>query len=907
MARSNFIMTSPATQTMQERHMMLSSSPLPDIKELAHKQPKVTALRSGSAAAPIPASVTATFTSAADLLRSVRAGADDSADIIDEPERPAPKKTAVKRAKKTAKAPKRVANEVIVLSSDGVTPRSNDDGTITNLGGDGGEDGTEGSPLQGKPWRKYKAPVETGDIDISANAVEPQARPKAQRKRSNQSETASRQAAKQDEAIRPRARNLTPEPINLEAAVQRRMDWTPPKEDTHPEAIPSPLGPSDTVSLYTSPDLPPLEHEIVKEDIFKNLHNTYAHKVSEHTGCIRTNPQPITLGKRKVIEMTSVAQPSNQTPGETSPIKQKAPKKKPRTLTELATAAYAPKPAELPEDPLKEDSILEYFNVDKNGPASKPMKGKGKGKATKATKKKAPPKQPLLLSPKAAIRQSAKQDFVFGTSSQLVREDSPTVLRDLQAALRASNITSENVESADNSHASALSSESTKRGGGLWSVSARDEDGGVVDIEVIDLVGSPFSEDDAVAILDPWKDLPPELPTASGTETETAEPSLIEIECMPVALSNTSSKPSISKSHFFLTQQKVTINAAAAASSGSSAKQSFPLITDLLQEDDVPPPSNQEQSEEDVSQIPLTMPRKVQKTRPNYDLFTDAKLAKEVSSFGFKAVKTRSGMLALLDQCWNSRSQAPIAAASFSTSALSPSPKGKKTTSAAVSKVATSPSSKRQRAKPKKAPDVVPSDVAAAAEGASTTSAPKKRGRPRKDASTSADLMTSTTMPPPPKGQPAVSTPKRRKASTQPRAEIRDSDLDSDDSAGLSSPEKIFTSGGEAVDISINEDTEISLDMSPTAQQSVLFSHITRAVTSAPRTTDPENPSWHEKMLMYDPVILEDLAAWLNSGQLTRVGCDGEASPIDVKKWCESMSVCCLWRGTHRGKERKRL
>lgn len=902
MASSNFIMTSPATPALQERQMMLSSSPLPDLKGLTSKNPKVTALRSGSAAAPIPASVTATFTSAADLLRSVQAGAGDSADIIDEPERPAPKKTAVKRGRKTAKAPKRVAKEVIVLSSDGVTPRSNDDGTNTKPGGEGDEDGIEGSPLRGKPWRKYKAPAETGDTDVSANAVEPQARPKTQRKRSNQTETASGQVARKDGVARPRTRNLTPEPINLEAAVQRRMDWTPPREDIHREAIPSPLGPSDTVQLHTSPDLPPREHGTSKEDIFKNLRNTYAHKVPEHTGCPLTNPQPITLGKRKVIELTSVAQPSKQTPGEASPIKQKAPKKKPRTITELATAAYAPKPVEPPED-----SILEYFNVDKNGTASKPMKGKGTGKTTKATKKKAPPKQPLLLSPKAAIRQSARQDFVFGTSSQLVREESPTVLRDLQAALRASNITSENIKSTDNRHASDLSSESTKRGGGLWSVSARDEDGGVVDIEVIDLVGSPFSEDDAVAILDPWKDLPPELPAASRTETETAEPSLIEIECMPVALSNTSSKPSIPKSHFFLTQPKVTINAAAAASSGSSVKQSFPLITDLLEEGDVPPPSNQEQSEEDVSQIPPTMPRKVQKTRPNYELFTDAKLAKEVSSFGFKAVKTRSGMLALLDQCWNSRSQAPIAAVSFSTSALSPSPKGKKTTSAAVSKAATSPTSRRQRAKPKKAPDVVPSDVAAKAEGPSTTSPPKKRGRPRKDASTSADVMAATTMPPPPNGQPAVSTPKRREASTQPRAEIRDSDLDSDDSAGLSSPEKIFTSGGEAVDISINEDTEISLDLSPTAQQSVLFSHITEAVTSEPRTTDPENPSWHEKILMYDPVILEDLAAWLNSGQLTRVGCDDEASPMDVKKWCESMSVCCLWRGTQRGKERKRF
>lgn len=107
--------------------------------------------------------------------------------------------------------------------------------------------------------------------------------------------------------------------------------------------------------------------------------------------------------------------------------------------------------------------------------------------------------------------------------------------------------------------------------------------------------------------------------------------------------------------------------------------------------------------------------------------------------------------------------------------------------------------------------------------------------------------------------------------------------------------------------MSVSGDTEASLTLSPTTQQSALFSHITKAVTSAPRTTDPENPSWHEKMLMYDPVILEDLTAWLNSGQLTSVGYDGEVAPADVKKWCESKSVCCLWRATYRGRERKRL
>ena len=103
------------------------------------------------------------------------------------------------------------------------------------------------------------------------------------------------------------------------------------------------------------------------------------------------------------------------------------------------------------------------------------------------------------------------------------------------------------------------------------------------------------------------------------------------------------------------------------------------------------------------------------------------------------------------------------------------------------------------------------------------------------------------------------------------------------------------------------EEGDSSLTSSPTGQQARLFRYITDAVKTAPRSRDPERPSWHEKMLMYDPVVIEDLTAWLNGGELDRVGCDEEVGTGDVKKWCESRSVCCLWRVNINGKERKRF
>lgn len=98
-----------------------------------------------------------------------------------------------------------------------------------------------------------------------------------------------------------------------------------------------------------------------------------------------------------------------------------------------------------------------------------------------------------------------------------------------------------------------------------------------------------------------------------------------------------------------------------------------------------------------------------------------------------------------------------------------------------------------------------------------------------------------------------------------------------------------------------------TLTSSPTGQQTRLFRYITDAVKTAPRSRDPEAPSWHEKMLMYDPVVIEDLTAWLNGGELDRVGCEEEVGTGDVKKWCESRSVCCLYRVNINGKERKRF
>ncbi|KAK6948988.1 hypothetical protein Daesc_009060 [Daldinia eschscholtzii] len=238
-------------------------------------------------------------------------------------------------------------------------------------------------------------------------------------------------------------------------------------------------------------------------------------------------------------------------------------------------------------------------------------------------------------------------------------------------------------------------------------------------------------------------------------------------------------------------------------------------------------------------------------------------------------VKKRQAMIALLSQCWISKNPGAsmVHANSISTSSSLSAPKRKQATT-------TQPEN-----------------------------APKRRGRPRKNSLSETEASTSKA----PAAKTTTTTRKprgRQKKDTIKSIEIADSDVEdsiSSSSSRASSPDydRIFSSP-PAVDLSLAEEADMSLTLAPTDQQADLFRHITKAVTSAPRSQDPAKPSWHEKMLLYDPIILEDLAAWLSAGALRGVGYDGEVAPEDVKKWCESKSVICLWRQNTRGKERKR-
>jgi len=110
------------------------------------------------------------------------------------------------------------------------------------------------------------------------------------------------------------------------------------------------------------------------------------------------------------------------------------------------------------------------------------------------------------------------------------------------------------------------------------------------------------------------------------------------------------------------------------------------------------------------------------------------------------------------------------------------------------------------------------------------------------------------------------------------------------------------------------------------ASKAILYEMIVTTIRKEPRTEDPSKPTWHEKILLYDPIVLEDLTAWLNS-QGVRLPSTMTAQTTwkakkrqpmittddytlvkewMVQKWCEDSSICCLWKGGLRGGVRNR-
>ncbi|KAI1496867.1 hypothetical protein F5X99DRAFT_49042 [Biscogniauxia marginata] len=794
MSAVDIFMSSPRPANVDTVLVGSSSPNLPSLDEMLTRSPKKPLLGSGNQAAPIPFGAPTSFTSASALLRDVPEIDIDTEQVTDSPPRKPKDSQGRQRIVALEQMSKDQAELPIVIES----PSPKD-----------------------KPWQKFKskkpmsehrqAPLLENGVNIpnpkkpARTKLETVSRHFTARGDESQCQDKGKRKTGKDCGTRQQDSGVTTS--SSEPAMARRNDWTPPRATDH---IAFGLDP-ETRELLSSVD-----EAAVSEDVFRKLFDTYGRKHDTQPGESGQQPQTEVLKKRKHIELVSTTNDDGQQQRKASLSKVTTTKKRTRTITELATSRYIlPVQPELEiAGPSTEDSLLNYFDSDgalkgivehqatvmslkkgKTKPAKEPTKSKRK-------KKPGTENNPILLSPNSALKQSSNQDFVFGTSSQLVREESPTTLKELQMAIRASNqVDSDPFADSDSQ--------------GLWHASARDVDGDLMEIELLDVEPGPVmaqkSLQDPSPLSDTFVDIEDILtsPVTADTASKMLPPGPEMARSLQSQINTTTLPPEISRAE---------------------------------------PAKNATEN-----------------SRPDYDLFTDAQLSKQIASYGFKPVKKRQAMVALLDQCWASKSQVSslMHSKSISTSANAQSPPKKQP-------VATSTSAKTVR----------------------------PRGRPKKTVEKN-----STGARSPKARTPTKARPKKTISKT---IEIADSDTEEMKSpSSVSSSGHIFSSP-PPLDLSIEDEGDMSLATAPSDQQAQLFKHITKAVTSIPRSEDPLNPSWHEKMLLFDPVILEDLASWLNSGELSRVGYDGEVDPYDVKKWCESKSVICLWKQNSRGKSRRR-
>lgn len=941
---------SPRYAAPARRVAMPPSSPFALSPPTSPRKRTPSALTSGSRAAPIPEKATRGFATVSSLVRSehfAQQPDDDFADIhraqsrrgsaegIEEGAAPAEKPR--KRATKTAtvadgekpktkprgrkpKADKEVENNNVALDPELRLPPTRKSPFFENAEAQTTVD-TPAEPAadaprltkSGKP-PKPRAKKEKVDDGISApkprkaRVTKPKAAAKAGKAsredadvaspqfsvdKNNANTTSNTECAADAQATSiwdlpqsPQAeqrvsKGRSPEPVleglDLDEAVSRRRDWTPPR---------------DTAAQSPSIESIGKENRPVVRDATTGAFSTLITNFTYESPTVKvvsntTMPKEAASGvtKRRRVELVEL--PGVQTASRAaSPEKGKAPKKKPRTITDLVTGQYAPKDAPVDAQAVTSDFFsprtsttkvpLNDVAPDGESPQKKAPRKRSKSRegsegattrakprARKASSKPAARPKPVaekLLSPTSAVMRMNQQDVLFGTSSQLALEESPTTVRQIQRAITESEL---DIGGAPPYLLEApprwprLQRVEGKRG--LWRESTRDSDGGLLENAENVYILEPDRTQDLPLLMDIAHE---ETSLPSGfVDIDDIQPAIES--AAPIAISSDLPTPPESQ-----TQEHI----AKAAPPHSTHDVVFEDIDDF--ESGVPPSNQNVEPQTSFADI---------------DDFQSASTIVEYKSLlGTSRPPASAPAQAMVTGLPKKRRGRPHKAKS----AISTVP-------------ASAPTTSHKLVSPRQTPQRFPSTP------------PKGSGRfiDIEEILDSEDEALEAFSPTPPRVcrlQDSLPLPLafQQEAATPTKvttAEHRPTPIF-----------RILTSRLEWANIK------------PT-----ICSAITAHIRSIPPTTDPKNPSWHEKILMYDPIILEDFTVYLNSNTKLRtykratqkqikaynnelkmkgnaifgVERDDQVLAIEkelevymVRDWCEQMSICCIHAKESRGR-----
>ncbi|KAL3474229.1 hypothetical protein BJX99DRAFT_232145 [Aspergillus californicus] len=638
--------------------------------------------------------------------------------------------------------------------------------------------------------------------------------------------------------------------LQLEPAMKRRLDWTPTKE---PKPVIE-LGDSDDAGSGKNLSAFLSEYEYsgsntASEGLQVRADDgpTKRRRIElMESGFLPAQPKPLIQG----VNQNSEEDLSIST---TSKAKKK-PKTRAKRFTTITARATAPYLGENPEDldfTEKDDMIV--------------------GSTNRATRKKADSiKVPdtTILSPEAAAKSLEEQDLVFGTCSQLELADSPTLLRETQIALQQSekestlhHLSRSNRSLESEYPFSTVTCFATPRN--LWSVAARDSEGLLVEAEVVELFDTPK----VCRELRKDANLGDTISVHAKVPKATADPP--------------------SNGHTQNTDQ-------------SKRHETIPpAITPLDHEMPTSIVKSVDPSTKGTSKAISEL------SFPDYNAYTDTQLATEVTSYGLKAIKGRAKIIEKLEKCWVAKHKLSVRGKTEDLHANDATASVPKPTASKPQRV--EKKSRNSRAS-STTTDGKKSDTAKSLEGQKEKtytelsnrqelketiqhSKPSQR-RSFIDVEEIQDSEDDELFPSPRK---LSSLPRDRDTSLSPKKqELPTSTIPSSPSQFLTHENREQTPKSTVLKSANGRNRQTETNSELVENFPDLAGQITKAVRAQQRQNS--RTTWHEKILMYDPIYLEDFTAWLNTEGLSLVHEDREIGAGFVRQWCEGKGICCCYR-----------
>ncbi|KAK2744593.1 5'-flap endonuclease [Myotisia sp. PD_48] len=275
--------------------------------------------------------------------------------------------------------------------------------------------------------------------------------------------------------------------LQLAPATKRRNSWTPIKS--------SDVIPVDLIDSPGAEEISPSRH---KSQTFSSLLSDFNFSGSSHSGKdhiqLSLTGEPTRKQRLELISIDHGSERDGKVEILPAPAGRKRKPSKPRkltTITAIATAQY--EPVDITQDTAMVQDSHDNTEARLTGKGSKKRASKSKPKKSNRAKGLEITPQFKVAPVSEALKSLQDQAIIFGTASQLERDSSPepTIRRSTDESKVLDPVTSNTPQSGSRSTVPGFGISRFSSSKSLWGAAARDLDGALAGIDVIDLLDSP--------------------------------------------------------------------------------------------------------------------------------------------------------------------------------------------------------------------------------------------------------------------------------------------------------------------------------------------------------------------------------------------------------------------------------